>query len=375
MISLKKIFRKLFKLFISLIIFVALVVGVYVIYLTSQYYRIEDQMNYTNNIKSSNDSLVQLNTEYTITTYNIGFGAYNHEFSFFMDSGEMLDGTKVSGTGSKAETKEVVIDNTEGAIETIQSLSPDFMFFQEVDEKATRSHKVNQYVKLSESFINHNSIYTSNFHSGFLFYPLLDPHGKVESGIVTMSNKKIENVVRYKLEIDESFPTKFFDLDRCFSVSYLPIEGSNKKLVLVNVHLSAYDKGGIYRSKQWKQLNDFFVEEVNKGNYIVCGGDFNHDISNVEGFSGFPTTQKKPEWVYTLSNQDLVQNLGLSFQTAVNAPTCRSTDMPYTKGVNYTVVIDGFITSSNVEVLVTTNIDVDFLYSDHNPVMMKFVLR
>ena len=190
-----------------------------------------------------------------------------------------------------------------------------------------------------------------------------------------MSNKKIENVVRYKLEIDESFPTKFFDLDRCFSVSYLPIEGSNKKLVLVNVHLSAYDKGGIYRSKQWKQLNDFFIEEVNKGNYIVCGGDFNHDISNVEGFSGFPTTQKKPEWVYTLSNQDLVQNLGLSFQTAVNAPTCRSTDMPYTRGVNYTVVIDGFITSSNVEVLVTTNIDVDFLYSDHNPVMMKFVLR
>lgn len=371
----KKIFQKLFKLFISLIIFVALVVGVYVIYLTSQYYRIEDQMNYTNNIKSSNDSLVQLNTEYTITTYNIGFGAYNHEFSFFMDSGEMLDGTKVSGTGSKAESKEVVIDNTEGAIETIRSLSPDFMFFQEVDEKATRSHKVNQYVKLSDSFINHNSIYTSNFHSGFLFYPLFDPHGKVESGIVTMSNKKIENVVRYKLEIDESFPTKFFDLDRCFSVSYLPIEGSNKKLVLINAHLSAYDKGGIYRSKQWKQLNDFFIEEVNKGNYIVCGGDFNHDISNVEGFSDFPTTQKKPEWVYTLSNQDLVQNLGLSFQTAINAPTCRSTDMPYTRGVNYTVVIDGFITSSNVEVLFTTNIDVDFLYSDHNPVMMKFVLR
>jgi len=134
-VNLKKVFRKLFKIFISLIIFVALVVGVYVIYLTSQYYRIEDQMNYTNNIKSSNDSLVQLNTEYTITTYNIGFGAYNHEFSFFMDSGEMLDGTKVSGTGSKAESKEVVIDNTEGAIETIRSLSPDFMFFQEAQDR------------------------------------------------------------------------------------------------------------------------------------------------------------------------------------------------------------------------------------------------
>ena len=371
----KKVFRKLFKIFISLIIFVALVVGVYVIYLTSQYYRIEDQMNYTNNIKSNNDELVQLNFEYSITTYNIGFGAYNHEFSFFMDSGEMLDGTKVSGTGSKAESKDVVLTNTLGAIQTIQDLNPDFMFFQEVDQKATRSHKVDQYVKLSESFKDHNSIYTSNFHSGFLFYPLLDPHGKVEAGIVTMSNKKIDQVIRYKLEIDESFPTKFFDLDRCFSASYLPIEGTDKRLVLVNVHLSAYDKGGVYRTKQWKQLNDFFKEEIDKGNYIVCGGDFNHDISNDSSFTGFPTNQKKPEWVYTLTDTDLIQNLGLSFVTATNAPTCRSTDMPYTKGENYAVVIDGFITSSNIEVILVENIDVDFLYSDHNPVLLKFKLK
>ena len=49
--------------------------------------------------------------------------------------------------------------------------------------------------------------------------------------------------------------------------------------------------------------------------------------------------------------------------------------MPYIKGENYTVVIDGFITSGNVDVLYVENIDVDFLYSDHNPVMMKFILR
>ena len=78
--------------------------------------------------------------------------------------------------------------------------------------------------------------------------------------------------------------SELLDLDRCFSASYLPIEGSTKKLVLVNVHLSAYDKGGVYRAKQWKQLNDFFKDEIDNGNYIVCGGDFNHDISNDENF-------------------------------------------------------------------------------------------
>lgn len=370
----KKIFRKLFRIFVSLLILVALVVGGYVIYLTNQYYRIDDEMNYSSNILGENDSLVLLDTEYVITTYNIGFGAYNHDFSFFMDSGVMLDGTKVAGTGSKAKSEDVVIENTFGSIETILNVNPDFMFFQEVDENATRSHHINQYQKLTESFKEHNSIYTSNFHSGYLFYPFSDPHGKVESGIVTMANKKIDEVVRYKLEIDESFPTKFFDLDRSFSASYLPIEGSDKYLVLVNVHLSAYDEGGIYRAKQWKQLNNFFKEEVDKGNYIVCGGDFNHDISNDPNFDGFPTKQEKPEWVYELNDSDLIQNLGLSFKTSTNAPTCRSTDMPYEKGVNYTVVIDGFITSSNVEVLLVETIDADFMYSDHNPVMLKFRL-
>ena len=372
--TVKRIFRKIFKIFVSLLILVALIVGGYVIYLTNQYYRIEDEMNYSSNVEGGNNSLVCLDTEYTITTYNIGFGAYNHDFSFFMDSGKMLNGEEVSGTGSKAESSDVVLTNTYGSIETIQAVNPDFMFFQEVDQAANRSCFINQYQKLTENFQEYNSIYTSNFHSGYLFYPFSDPHGKVESGIVTMANKKIDNVVRYKLEIDESFPTKFFDLDRCFSATYLPIEGSDKHLVLVNVHLSAYDEGGVYRAKQWKQLNNFFKEEVDKGNYIVCGGDFNHDISNDPNFEGFETKQEKPEWVYELNDRDLIQNLGLSFKTSTNAPTCRSTDMPYEKGVNYTVVIDGFITSSNVEVLLVQTIDVDFMYSDHNPVMLKFRL-
>lgn len=370
----KKIFKRLLQVFISLITLVALVVGIYVIYLTSQYYRIEDNMNYTDNINQVVEDQVKLHNTYTITTYNIGFGAYNHDFSFFMDSGKMKDGEEVSGTGSKAKSLDVVLENTETAVSIVNDVKPDFMFFQEVDKAATRSHNVNQYQTLCDKFQDKNSIYISNFHSGFLFYPLLDPHGKVESGIVTMSNKKIDNVIRHKLEIDESFPTKFFDLDRCFSASYLPIEGSDKMLVLVNVHLSAYDEGGVYRTKQWKQLNDFFKEEVDKGNYIVCGGDFNHDISNDPNFQGFPTTQEKPEWVYELNDSDLIQNLGLRFATATNAPTCRSTDLPYVKGVNYSVVVDGFIVSENVLVDEVLVIDADFICSDHNPVMLKFSL-
>ena len=52
-----------------------------------------------------------------------------------------------------------------------------------------------------------------------------------------------------------SFIDKLFDLDRCFAVNYLPVEGSDKKLVLINLHMSAYDKGGTIRAEQLKMLN------------------------------------------------------------------------------------------------------------------------
>lgn len=349
---------------------VILVVVGYVIYISCQYYRIEDNKTYTNNIENNQANVVKINTKYSVTTYNIGFGAYNHDFSFFMDSGVMLDGKKVNGKNSKAKSKDIVLNNTQGAINTIYNLNPDFAFFQEVDTNSTRSYTINQFEKIKEKLMNMASIYVSNFHSAYLCYPLFDHHGIVNSGIATFSKYNIENVVRKSLEITNAFPTKFFDLDRCFSVSYIKTT-TDKYLVMINAHLSAYDEGGVYRQKQLKQLNDFMQSEYDKGNYVVCGGDFNHDIAN--SLNLFETKQKIPNWVYVLNNSNLNENF--NFATANNIPTCRSTDIPYEKGINYTVVLDGFIISDNVEVVNVTNIDTNFMYSDHNPAYMEFILK
>ena len=48
--------------------------------------------------------------------------------------------------------------------------------------------------------------------------------------------------------------------------------------------------------------------------------------------------------------------------------------MEYEKGVNYELVIDGFLIGPNVEIVSITNIDTDYKYSDHNPVKMEFRL-
>lgn len=363
------------SLVFSLISFVVLVLAGYVIYLSCQYYRIEDnQALVTTNNQTSK---VQAGTMYSISTYNIGFGAYSHDFTFFMDSGEMLDGTKTQGSGSRAKDKQTVLDNTSGAISWIMPKNVDFAFFQEVDTNSSRSYGVNQFNMLQEEFLGYSSTFASNFHSGYLFYPLTNPHGKVESGISTFSKYEIESAVRRSFPIDESFPTKFFDLDRCFSVFKLPVADSTKKLVLINLHMSAYDEGGKIRAKQLELLTNYIQEEYDAGNYVIAGGDWNHDIANSKNY--FKTGQKIPNWVGEISADDIPSNF--SFAQSLNAPTCRSTDIAYTKNesddslVNYNLVIDGFLVSDNITINFVENIDTDFLNSDHNPVFMQFTLN
>ncbi len=366
-----RVLKILGKTLAVLIVVAVIVVGGYVGYVALQYYRIEDNFALSVESNVGEGEKVALGQDYTVTTYNIGFGAYTHEFSFFMDSGTMKDGAVVTGSDSVAKDRETVERNTNGALDAVARLNPDFMFFQEVDEDGDRSHHFNQVQAVKDKFRTDGVVYAENFHTAYLFYPLNKPHGKNNAGIVTVTSKYASSAVRRSFPVDNGFINKFFDLDRCFSITYLPVEGSDNYLCLVNVHMSAYDKGGVIRHQQLQMLNEVLAAEVEAGNYVVAGGDFNHDIAGSDGL--FPTEMERPEWVYSLGDDDLAD--GLRFVAATNAPTCRSTDIPYTKGVNYTVVLDGFIVSDNVEAVDVTNIDLDFEFSDHNPAMMTFRLK
>ena len=356
---------------VSLLMVVLLIVAIflsYVAYLSVNYYRIRDNLAVT--VNNNTEAVVELDRSYSISTYNIGFGAYSHDFSFFMDSGEMLDGEKVQGTKSRASSKDVVLYNTNGAIDTIKKLDTDFAFFQEVDIRADRSHFVNQYEEICESFSEYSNSYVENMHKGYLIYPPTNRIGAVKSGHVTLSKYQISESVRRSFPIDESFVQKFFDLDRCFEVNYLPIQNSDKQLVLINLHMSAYDEGGRIRAQQLEMLLTFMQGEYNKGNYVIAGGDWNHDIANSS--NSFETQQKVPEWVKAISEEEIPEHFSFAQDTSV--ATCRSTDMPYEKGVNYTVVLDGFLVSDNIQINSIENIDTDFEYSDHNPAYMTFTL-
>lgn len=251
------------------------------------------------------------------------------------------------------------------------------MMLEEVDTKSTRSYKVNQYEMITSTFNNYSISYASNFHSGYLPYPLNDMHGTVNSGLLTMSRFNMKESKRIELPVETKFPTKFFDLDRCLNLIRYKV--GEKDLVMITAHLSAYDEGGVYRQKQLLLLNELMSEEYSKGNYVIVGGDFNHDLVNSYERGLFKSEQQLPEWLQILNNDDLTS--GFSIIADDTSPSCRDADIPYEQGVVFTSVVDGFIVSNNIDVKSVNNIvnlngdDISFMYSDHNASVLKFCLK
>lgn len=381
-----KAIRTLLKVILGVVIACAAAFAAYAIYLEVGYYRIPDGQEISNEgTQSAADSTdpaadsatntLQAGQTYTALTYNIGFGAYTPDYTFFMDTGVMADGTPTRGTSGKAASKESVVTCTEGDINVVTTAasgtSPDFVLLQEVDDDSDRSYHVNQRQMLEEALTEDAAYFASNFHSGFLAYPIPDFHGSVSAGLLTLSDVTATNVTRRSYPIDESWPTKFFDLDRCFVVLRYPVSDGHE-LVLINSHMSAYDEGGTVREQQLALLTEVLSEERAKGNYVIAGGDWNHALCGSVDL--YPSEQQVPSWVAVLDESDLPE--GFSVVRPINleqVASCHGDDIPYEKGVTYTVTVDGFIVSDNVTATDET-LDLGFEYSDHNPVLLSFSL-
>jgi endonuclease/exonuclease/phosphatase family metal-dependent hydrolase len=332
------------------------------VYLFVDYSRIEDDKILA--IKGNSIKSVTTGEEYSILTYNIGFCAYLPDFGFFMDG----------GTESRAKSKQSVLDTLDGINQLIDGLNPDFMLLEEVDEKATRSYKVNQRAFFEKAFTEYNSVFTVNYDSSYLFYPFLQPHGKSLSGMLTFSRFKIDSAIRRSLPIETSL-MKFFDLDRCYTIVRIPVD-NGKEMVLYTVHLSAYTSDGTIATKQIEMLTADMQSEYQKGNYVVCGGDFNKDLlgnsAEIFGRSGEGQTWAQPFPLKYLEGRNL--SLVSSLDENNPLPSCRNVDAPYNEK-QFLITVDGFIVSDNVLVNECVVQDGQFTYSDHNPVLMKFSLK
>lgn len=348
---------------------IIVVIGGYLGYVILSYNRLEDQLK----IETNNPQEKELSLEetYTLLTYNIGFGAYEPTYSFFMDTGVMKDGTKTQGKYGKATSYESVVGNLEGIVEVSTSRKYDFYFFQEVDQKADRSYHINQVDVLETIFNNYGSAFALNFHSAYLWYPLLDPHGKTDAGLLSLSSYKIEDNTRISLPITTDWFAKYLELDRAMLVTRIPV--GEVSLVLINAHFSAYDEGGTSRKEQLALLLKMMKEEIELGNYVIVGGDFNQILQHDPTL--FDSDQEVPSWISLLSEEELIDEV--SYVQPINyqdVASIRATDLPYEKGSSYEAIVDGFIVSKNIEAT-SKIIDTEYQFSDHNPVMLEFTLK
>ena len=273
--------------------------------------------------------------------------------------------------------KERVRLNIAKITDALAQMQPDVIFLQEVDRDSARSRGIEEVIELSNTLQEkYDMIYTSafagNFKVRFVPFPV-PPIGRVNSGLVTFSDALARDAERIQLPIPFKWPVRLANLKRCLLVERLPLQNVDRELVLINLHLEAFDNGE-GKEAQTVMLREILEEEAANGNYVIAGGDFNQSFSNTD-ISDYPLQEGvwAPGHIDTSEFTD-----GWQCLMDASVPTCRSLDKPYAgadKDTFQYYVIDGFIVSSNIEVKSVQTQDLGFVNSDHNPVLMECVLK
>ena len=306
---------------------------------------------------------VQPDCTIRLVTFNIGYAALSETEDFVMDG----------GTRSKPDSKDMVTENLSGIKAFVEGTRADILLFQEVDIASNRSFRINQMDELMASLPGYAYLYAPNFRVAYVPFPpsVGNMIGKVESGLVTASRFMMNDPVRIQLPGEFAWPVRLANLKRALIVSRLPVEGTEKELVLINGHLSAYDDGSM-RAQEMARLKAIMVEEYGKGNYVIVGGDFNQTFPEADGL--FPVTDTS-NFVAPVIPADFLP-AGFRFAVDLTLPTSRLLNKPYNPADPTTqyYLIDGFIISDNITLKSVATVNMNFRYSDHNPVILEVAL-
>lgn len=349
--------KTLFKYLLIIILTLLVVFIGFIAYISIKDYNPENE---TIIFKDSNNDkfILSDSLEINFLSWNLGYCGLNKEMDFFY-----------SGGNNVYPEAEVVYNNIKGVKKEILKMpKADFMLFQEVDKSSTRSYFTNQLDTLRAMFSEYHADYGVNYLVPFVPIPVTKPMGAVDGGLVTLGKYTPVLSVRHSYIGNFAWPKSLFMLDRCFLVNRYKVE-NGKQLLIINTHNSAYDDGGL-RVAQMQQIKKFVVEEYEKGNYVIVGGDWNQcapdfapdfiiDPMDYQSKLDISSDLMPAGWTWFYDNKN---------------PTNRRDSTAYILGETLTTVIDFFLLSPNVKGLEIHNISNGFVYSDHQPVMAKVQL-
>jgi endonuclease/exonuclease/phosphatase family metal-dependent hydrolase len=310
-------------------------------------------------VKPENNTVIPIEQELSLLTWNIGYGGLGKEMDFFYEGGKMVRPTHTQS--------QKYIDGISEVIKANDSI--DFFLFQEVDFNSKRSYFQDQSEKLFALTNEYSLIKALNYKSEFIPVPYLNPMGKVNSGLVTISKYIPEESMRIATPGSYTWPKKLFMLKRCLLITKYKVNGQHD-LVVFNLHNSAFDDADALRDEELKLIRSLALDEYNKGNFVIAGGDWNQNppglkvrgsnLYKVKTLRPIPADLMPVDWIWAFDN---------------SLPTNRDVDKPFDKAATTCSIIDFFLISPNIEILQTRTLDLEFENSDHLPVLLKIKLN
>lgn len=235
-----------------------LILGGFLVYITLTDYKPQEITTLT--VNNNPQQVMKQGESFSVTTFNIGYAGLDKGQDFFMDG----------GTKSRSSSREQTKINLEAVASLMTATDSDLFMLQEVDIDSSRSNGIDEVSYLSNKFADYSNVFATNYKVPWVPLPVLDPMGSVNSGLLTLSRFNSTSNIRYDLPGKETWPRQQFDLDRAFVESRFPVD-NGKELILVNLHLSAFDQGGTIRKQQLEYLSAYIKKENDKGNYLILG--------------------------------------------------------------------------------------------------------
>ncbi len=347
--------KKIIKYFMFILLAMVLLFAVFLVYSTIIDYKPDPVQS----LATSDGEVINVYDTMHVFNWNIGYSGLGDDMSFFYDGGDKMR-TSIERT----------LENLQGIKEQIRKHdSISFFLFQEVDRCSRRSYKLNEIDSIAQVLDNFHLYYAINYKVAFVPVPLSNPMGAVDGGLASFSKFEPFQVDRFAFEGNYAWPKGLFLLDRCFMVQRF-YTSDGKELLIINTHNSAYDDGSL-RKRQMEMMRILLLDEFEKGNYVLVGGDWNQNPPQLgqkseESKEGHLTRLRiasdfmpdEWQWVY---NEDM--------------PTNRMIDEVYNKETTGTTVIDFYLLSPNLKPIFQKNLDLQFKNSDHQPVLLSFVFN
>jgi endonuclease/exonuclease/phosphatase family metal-dependent hydrolase len=283
-----------------------------------------------------------------LMSWNIGYAGLGEESDFKADGGKML----------QPPGKAVVEKNLAGIQSVLRAEAPDVLMMQEVAGPGFLTRGVDVASGVKEALPAHSMFFSSDIRTRLLPRFLSLRHGLATFVKVAAGGTEI-------VRITEEPGTIMGFIKRRYHVQVTEFEAGGQPWAIVNVHLSAFDEGANTRMAQLREVLDLGQSLYQQGKAVAIGGDWNMRLAPTD--FAYTADDAAQFWIHDFPREELRPGWQVVIDPAV--PSVRTNEQPYTAGVNYTTIIDGFVVSPNVQVESVRGVDLGFAITDHQPVI------